>query len=591
MGNRRQSPPTRTLRTSLLAALGLFALVGHGADEGPQVVDEGHARRGSSLAGSVIEDDGRPVPDCVVEAQAHEPGVLPDDPPPRTFAVRTDARGAFELTGLAAGEYWIRATASGRSSLPEVRALRSGKRELLTAPLVVRPPQPLELRLDPPRNPLGQPWLLSLRGRLDRANPPAQDTPVADGRWTHPGLVLDTYEVRVGDLHGNTWRTVAANVGGPTTLDLDLGSVPVAGQVSLGGQPLAARLVFAAGGERLTLDTDAHGRYRGFLPDWNWRGSSSRWSVTVRARHVARRLLARLDWPPGGRAAPYSLDLPATTLRGVVTNEAGAPAARDAWLVLPDEGPWARFGEPPEPPLTLPLEPPAPDGAPGAFLVRGLPQGPLRLVAEGQHSRSQEVVCHVPAEGEGRATPLVLRPVVRVSVRLLGSHGLLGWARVAATPIGGAAASPQEQAAAHGTLELVLPGDTTGLALAVARRGRLFFARLAVHDRARIALRAPETTARLRLGQGLAGRPGRLFLVHGTQAVAVEALRRLGATRTEGAAGTLLVEAPPGSYALCAFTEDEARGVPQGASRPAGCAEGVAVEEAELRLSLHPGRE
>lgn len=352
MGNRRQSPTTRRLRTSLLAALSLLALVGHGAVEGPQVAAEGHARRGSSLAGSVIEDDGRPIPDCVVEAQAHEPGALPDDPPPRTFAVRTDARGAFELTGLAAGEYWIRATTSGRSSLPEVRTLRSDKPELLTAPLVVRPAQPLELRFDPPHDPLGRPWLLSVRSRLERANPPAQDTPVEDGRWTHPGLMLDAYDVTVRDSRGNSWRTVAAVVRAPTTLTVDLGSVPVAGQVSLGGQPLAARLVFAAGGERLTLDTDAHGRYRGFLPDWNWRGSSSDWSVTVRARHVARRLLARLDWPPGGRAAPYSLDLPATTLRGVVTDEAGAPPARGGWLVLPDEGPWGRFGQPPEPPLT-----------------------------------------------------------------------------------------------------------------------------------------------------------------------------------------------------------------------------------------------
>lgn len=590
MGNRRQSPTTRRLRTSLLAALSLLALVGHGAVEGPQVAAEGHARRGSSLAGSVIEDDGRPIPDCVVEAQAHEPGALPDDPPPRTFAVRTDARGAFELTGLAAGEYWIRATTSGRSSLPEVRTLRSDKPELLTAPLVVRPAQPLELRFDPPHDPLGRPWLLSVRSRLERANPPAQDTPVEDGRWTHPGLMLDAYDVTVRDSRGNSWRTVAAVVRAPTTLTVDLGSVPVAGQVSLGGQPLAARLVFAAGGERLTLDTDAHGRYRGFLPDWNWRGSSSDWSVTVRARHVARRLLARLDWPPGGRAAPYSLDLPATTLRGVVTDEAGAPPARGGWLVLPDEGPWGRFGQPPEPPLTLPLEPSGPDAAPGEFLVRGLQPGPLRLVAEGEHSRSQEVVCPVPAEGEARAAPLVLRPVVRASVRLLGSHGLLGWARVVATPTGGAAGAPQEHTAEHGTLELVLPGDTTGLALAVAEHGRLFFARLAVQDRARIALRAPNTTASLRLGQDLAGRPGRLFLVHDTQAVAVEALRRLGATRTQETDGAVLVGAPPGGYALCALTEDEARRVTQGAARPAGCVEGIAAEGAELRLALRPER-
>lgn len=503
--------------------------------------------------------------------------------------MHTDARGAFELTGLLAGAYAVHATMSGRSSLPEVRVLGPGKTERLQAPLVVRPPQPLELRFDPPRDPHGEPWLLSVRTDVDAGNPPAQETPVGDGGWTHPGLALATYEVTVGDSRGNTWRRLAAVVSGATTLNVDLGSVPVSGQVSLGGQPLAARLVFASGGERLTLDTDAHGRYRGFLPDWNWRGSSSTWSLTLLAPRVARRLLAHLSWPPGGSAAPYSIDLPATTLRGIVTREAVA-AEDDAWLVLPDEAPWGQFSEPPEPPLTMALEPPGPDGAPVEFLVRGLRPETLSLVAEGEHSLSQPVVCGFSATGEARAAPLLLRPVVRVRVRLLDARGLLHSPHVLATPMGGVPGTPRKRVAGDGALDLALPAGTTELAFAAAGRDReLLLLRVAVRDRARVALRVPEASARLRLSRDLAGRPGRLFLFKDGQAIELEDLRRLGVTHTPDADGEILVTVPAGRYALCALTGAAAERALLGRERPAGCAEGLAADSAELRLSLRPG--
>lgn len=568
------------------ALLGLFGLVEHTDAASPGLPIENPSRRESSLAGSVIEVGGRPVPDCDVEARAHDPGALPGDPPPRIFHARTDARGLFQIVDLPAGMYTLRAEAKGRSSPIEIHRLTPGRQQRL-GPLEVRPPQPLELRFDPPRDPLGHPWLLTVRGSLDDLNLPARETPVESGRWTHPGLLPDMYEITVGDSRGNIWRTLSTAMRGPTTLDVDLGSMPIAGQVRLGGQPLAARLVFASGGERMTLETDARGRYRGFLPDWDWRGSLSSWFVTLRAHRVARRLLVQLSWPPAGEEASYDVDLPGTSLRGVVVDENGTPVSGGAWLVLPGVDTWGRFGLQPEPPLTLPLEPPGPDAGPGEFLVRGLGPDRMCLTAEGEHSVSDSVLCTFSAKGESRAQPLVLRPVVRTHLRMLDSSGPLGWARALVWPIGETVGASREHAPDYDErLDLVLPGDTKEIALAVVAGGGLFLERRAVRDRERATLRLPEASARLALDRDQGRLVGRLFLLHDNQLIDVEAVRRLGVARGLDADGSLVVAVPPGHYALCALTTAEWQSIMLGALRPVGCAEGLVAAGAELQLSL-----
>jgi protocatechuate 3,4-dioxygenase beta subunit len=64
-----------------------------------------------SIQGVVVDEQGAPIPDARVVAQPA--GAVGD---PRGASDRCDAQGAFEVRGLAAGEYDLVATAPGRAS-------------------------------------------------------------------------------------------------------------------------------------------------------------------------------------------------------------------------------------------------------------------------------------------------------------------------------------------------------------------------------------------------------------------------------------------------------------------------------------------
>lgn len=370
-------------------------------------------QRGASLAGRVEVEGGAVTPgECIARLSpfvAPGPGRLEADRGARVVAsaeVRVD--GAFRVGGVPPGTYVLEVEQPG---FAPVRAfpieLARESETKLTEAVVLRRPLTVEVEIVPPLDWLEKRWTVRLTRQSDFSSgfdrvPPIARTAGPDGRLVVPDQSPGTFAVQVLDSQGNSMYgslNVPIRDPGDLPVKIEVGLVILEGEVTLGDEPLPARLWF--GGRRgevsVEMQSDLEGRFSGVLPKDGW------WRLEVAADEPPLELATRVEVLAEDGAAELRLELPDTEVFGRVVHEDGSPAP-GARIGLDVEG--VGSGQ-------------VADGT-GGFVFRGIPEGIATVGAHqrGQDERLSSDVVMVPVTESSAAGPVELR--LRRSRRISG---------------------------------------------------------------------------------------------------------------------------------------------------------------------------
>jgi len=383
----------------------------------------------------------------------------PDDPSDRrrrklvVREVESDAEGRFELTGLEPGSYQLRAVREGYFSEPQrVRVEPAAEEVALDRPLLLVPPAELEVFVEPPVDPWSGAWKLRL---LRPGDAPERWVEVSkgvagdSGNWSAAELEPGEYSLEIADSRGASWFEEDLKLTpGESSRFVEIEVVPVEGRLTLGGEGLAAEIVFGTtqGMVQIPMTSDEEGRFEGSLPNEGLWPLELRFDGEQRGSQAIEPVEVRRA--PGRRAARLDVELPDTVLRGKVVRggegarafvygrgedraEPGLPPQRRAIMVQTEED--------------------------GSFELLGLAPGTLELYAYDRSSASEWREVRLDEGIDGPEIVLELRQRRTVAGRLVGPGGPVAGARLLAKPNAG----PGRAVASgvDGTFELMLDAD------------------------------------------------------------------------------------------------------------------------------------
>lgn len=554
-------------------------------------------RDGSAVQGWVVTASGAPLPAELKVTLKPAGSQALSDPMKRVRGagliqtVAINDRGFFEFDAVPPGEYVVETEAKPFAlARATVRVTQGAVAEVVNPPLTLTEPLTLRAYLDPPLDPWGEPWRVEL-ARLDRASSVFEKSPATraalDGSWLgrdlHPGKVW----VNVLASRGSKFwsREIELDAATPP-LAIEIPYVKVRGTVRLGKEPLAASLFFGGkhGEIRVEARSNEEGEFSLVLPrrgDWGLAISAAEPIVERVLRAVA------VSPKPGTEEALLSLRLPATVVRGVVVDEAGAPVAGANVGLYP-------FAPALEPQVSVQTD------NRGRFEARGLPPGSLHVEAEVDPDLRADIETIELAEG--RELP-ALRLVLRKSLVV---HGLVGsqvaavaGATIKALPVGlSFLAVPAATSDSEGRFTLRLPRQARELQLAVGAPGfalRLLRAPVPEQGPLSVGLEQASGTLIVESDEAIDSQaPGKAFyVVHGG---AVEGLGYLsfwafrnGVDNSGPNQRRMVVPfMEPGEYTLCRADPAAWGALEQGILPPKGCTRGTLSENGELTLAV-PG--
>ncbi|HEX7184164.1 MAG TPA: carboxypeptidase-like regulatory domain-containing protein [Thermoanaerobaculia bacterium] len=346
----------------------------------------------------------------------------------REEPVRKD--GFFQLKGLSPGLYALEVRQPGYAPAKLSPVQVDPRSEtFLRDPLILARPLDLAFTVTPPLDWLGKPWhaqVFRVRDEGTRLHPIVFESSAdSEGRFTVPGQSPGRYRILILDSLGNRLysddnRQVDGPASEPLLIEIEL--VDLEGSLRLGREPLRGTLWFGgrSGEVSVKMETDREGRFFGLLPREGF------WIVDVEAEEPIVRVRAQTDVQAGrsGKAS-LEIDLPDTRVFGRVVDEQGKPAAQALVIV---EG-------------KSPVQSVRADAS-GAFAIRGLQEGPVKLGATLSSQASDLVQASLV---EGRAVgpiELRLRRVERLAGRVLSARGPVAGSRVLVSsfPSGGGGA-------------------------------------------------------------------------------------------------------------------------------------------------------
>ncbi len=548
-------------------------------------------RRGASIVGRVVTEEGRPAPAAVSVTPLVDRSQAGDDGLglPGRMGHRAEAGpwGWFQLAGVAPGRYAVRAEHPGYAPAVLTAAVEEGREVVLPDPLVLRRPVRLEVEVTPGTTAGGEPWTVALWSLPDLG--PGErlgEGTTREGRWISPHLPEGWYRLEVHGPGGELLAARRVSLGD----DLQLERVPldllvVRGTVRLGERDLAARLLFGGetGDERIEAVADPEEGFSVTLP----RAGQWRVHVTSEDPPVDRPdVTVEVEAGPDGRAEDLVIELPDTTLEGEVVDETLQPVAGAAVRVVRLE-PFTQLA--------------ARSDAGGWFERRGLRPGRYEVEATAGGLRSDTV--RVALE-EGTPPPplqLVLRKVVRLHGRITAGGRPVPGARILAYPLGAGGrlvgvSAPMGSSGPDGTFDLELPGATTAARLAVLAPGFVLSlvpvdlrGRAGAGEPLEIAVRQGGGTLLLEHGEGAGSNFAVVYLgghpVDAPLLAAWAAMNGMPARREE----VLEVPAVPGGeYVACRVTPREGLLVLGGAAVPRSdrCTTGLLAEGSRLVLRL-----
>jgi hypothetical protein len=474
-----------------------------------------------------------------------------DDPPAAARLdrlVRTtspDRQGFFQFTDLTAGLYVVsvRSRDFAPVRLKPIPVL-AGRETDVGEPILLQQRCQLTVRLDPPWSHYEKPWRLQLVPRDPRL-PHVEGETDRLGGWSTSDPVPGLYSLFVGGPDGERWLSRQVELSaGPQVLDIELPQVRVEGVVTRGTEPVRARITFRdpADPTAIVLYSDPEGHFEG------WLTREGLWSVFLLFdRQGAQQEIEPVvvEAPPGG-AAYLALEVPDTTLIGVVRSEAGEPV----------EGVTVRAWSP-ESSL---LGSSGRTDRDGRFEFRGLPEGRYHLTAF-RGSQSGTEIADVASTGEPSEVDVRLLGVRPWSGRIASRQGAVPGAEIW---IRAEVATPRQMpyikatTGPLGEFAVGVPADAEWLDVIVLAFGR----------GARIMRWAPESQPEIfidELGGSLALHldgisPRTAHLRHGDSWFHVGALHRWARVHgmpTEEGADLVLPAMEPGAYRLCRGAGDE----------------------------------
>lgn len=379
---------------------------------------------GASLSGWVVVGSGSgKVEQATVEIGPPPMAFDPDWASAARFQqltqkVKPNARGFFQLEGVAPGGYTLSAHLEGYApagpfQLQVVEKLETRVKESL----ILNPPEQLDLFIDPPLAPGDRPWRVRYAAaqRIPGAYGEMHEKAVSETGWTRlEGLHVGKYLLLITGPGGDPWHgeelTVERN---PSPHHVELDIVKVRGRVRLGKKPLPSVLWFGGrfGAPKIKLIAGSNGTFEGLLP------REGRWQLDVIASKpkTHRRLndveVRREQNQP---TAFVEIALPATRVAGVVVDENGKPAEQAFVRIVSLET------QPREAMASVPVDP----DAEGRFEAEGFSPGSLMLFADaGEFHQSERVIVEVPEDGASPEVRLVLRPMRRIEGRVVAPGG------------------------------------------------------------------------------------------------------------------------------------------------------------------------
>jgi hypothetical protein len=366
---------------------------------------------------------------------------------------------------------------------------------------------------------------------------------------------------------------------GNDLLTVELPIVYLDGRVELGDEPLPSKVWFGGktGEERIETETNEDGELYAVLP------RAGTWRVDVEADKppvLSRGLEVEIEADDDLRTATTVIDVPDTRVEGEVVDEAGLPV-QSANVQFQSYGDWRGV-------LSADVDPS------GRFDLRGMRPGQFSIEASSPTGSSEPAIRQV-AEGQTVTVRLVVRNERKMAGTVISDTGPVLAARVVAIPFtrAGRPASMRMSGTktdAKGRFELSIPGGSAMVRLMVMAPGyALYLGSVTEGQRLEISLSRAMGTLHLD-GSELRGGEVGLVLADGnpvsTYRLNTWALFNGGAGSPEG---SLTVPGmPPGSYAFCKVTTEEALAVFGGVGTPKGtsCTQGYLTSGDELTLEL-----
>lgn len=438
-------------------------------------------RKGASLIGWVKIDGAQDPKSPRMPQIEARPNRLGRGPGPsssaermaqRAFTAQPNPRGFFQLTGLAAGEYVVTASLEGFTPARSEPVLLSAAAESqLRDTLTLEPPLTVEVQLDPPLDPYGQPWSLRLMDAGTEIPPrgltaAAQGSADLQGFWKKAGLRPARYLVVVQDLTGSKWiQDFYEITAAQPRLDLHLDLVEVEGKISRGQEPVAATLWFARskGGKRIRFDSDEKGVFLGYLP------AEGEWAVDLELASEQVQALepVQVERLPDRDVARVEIRIPNTLLRIKVTDERSRPVPAAQVILLSDPERGRREAH-------------VAADENGEVTLRGLSPGTLQVYADDERNASSDwVVVQVQEDRDTPEVSLVLRERIELTGHVHSPEGPVAGALVIFQPIvqgGGNAWVGRTITEADGSFRVRLDHSFPGGGVAVLAPG--FAARL-----------------------------------------------------------------------------------------------------------------
>jgi hypothetical protein len=324
-------------------------------------------------------------------------------PVPR-YTTAADARGFFQVRGLRPGNYSLRARSKSSELLSETRtvAIIQHTNAALKEPLVLARPTRLSVRITPALDVQHRRWQVALlrttdlSGTLDVVD---QSLASAKGEWSQRRILPGEYRLEIQQEDGAEWKVEEFTVrseDADRVLDIAVSSQRVAGQVTLGDRPIAARVQL--GGENgPALVADQSGDFEGELPSFT--GDETVLFVTSETPHVQRTLTVKGD-READATIYFRIKLPATAVTGRTVNEDGSPEPAIVTLRAKDENEERLFEQ-----MFSEKD--------GAFQFEGFAPGRYALQADSFQKASAVVDVEI-THGVAPALDLVLRPQEQV---------------------------------------------------------------------------------------------------------------------------------------------------------------------------------
>lgn len=422
-------------------------------------------KKGGTVLGKIVQHDStvESALSVILRQSGQGAGGVPRAPGMR-FSTELNAFGELQIRGLPTGTWDVEFVGqSGRRGESQHVEIEPGVLTRLAAPVQMMPTRTFAVHVVPPLHPTGEPWGVELLQPATAGSTTLTEAAAGycdeHGDWVSPPVYGDRFAVRLEGPNGGqfAWQEMAA-VDGQNEVWLDLPLVWLEGSVSLGDDPLASSLQFKDSdeGATLTAHSDDDGRFGLLLP------KPGKWLVQVdsRARQV-RGYRESIDVVAHGRSATVDIRLPDTQLEGDVTDENGAPVA-GAEVEL-------RAGETPRRPTSTRTD------TTGAFEFRALAEGPVSVFARDEKRTAGPVTVPVSENG----TPpvhLKLQRMIEISGSVQSEGGGVSHATVFSIPVlPGPPPSVREESQSEsdgsGRFTLRIPAATSRLSLVTLAPG------------------------------------------------------------------------------------------------------------------------